>query len=797
MKSFLSKLFFVLIFLFCSIHLYVVLEPLLEPEMITGWDFLPQYYLVHNMQTLLQGGGITGYDLNWFAGYPAFSYYGPLSYMAVTGVAELLPDSGDSVQKGVYAFNLVVFALPFCSLCLALLQARFVFGRGYGSATAFLSLIVLLFAGMSHVAPVSIYTTLLHGHFASFFAFVLLQALSIAFSLQYKHHGYFSRLLSILLTSAIILTHILTALFVAIWLFGIVLFGRSRGRKEALITGGVAMFVTAFWWFPLLQTLWLTSGKAITTPLHDPVLSFLPQFFTLKDCFQYFSLESLIGIPFAGILFAISLVVGLVSLLRKQEYLFPLSFLGLLLLLPRGILTVAFSIPVHSYRFIFPLFAFALPIAGVGLVVMTNTLFQLHRGTLVIRTGLYFLLFLIAFQISVSLFGVRTQEMTAMRRLYLKASAACGGVEGVAPLEKFSDTRRYSDFKEMVDYISYYRPTGRVAVEINPHETSHLGTPHAFTTILPMMHQIPVVPGLLAESSLSASFLIPTISYGSSSLLWGRSSLYDRAAGLNPFANSQFEVQDMMKRLSVYGIQYVVTTSPQYKNALSRLSAENSQLEKAPTAITTKLRFEAGPYALFELSQFAKHAYHSTYRPFLYVERGGPDFRTFAEEWFKEETLFSYPVLYTPERFSDLPKGIQDQIGGFIFSYQENWISVTDAEYEEFQKIGKPVILLNRKDRRAAEAEDTPDLHFISYFDKNTTEDTNGGLIELRGILRSYSDGEPVWQVTHEDEALRQPGVGTLITDSYHPSWQTYRYRREMMLATPSFIYLPPEQPQG
>ena len=78
---------------------------------------------------------------------------------------------------------------------------------------------------------------------------------------------------------------------------------------------------------------------------------------------------------------------------------------------------------------------------------------------------------------------------------------------------------------EMLDYIGGLDLAGRVAVEIRPENQSKLGTPHFFATFLPLKYDVPVVPGLLAESALSSSFIMPSLVRVTDSIAWGNVSL--------------------------------------------------------------------------------------------------------------------------------------------------------------------------------------------------------------------------------------------------------------------------------
>lgn len=103
----------------CLILLFIVLEPLLSSRVTAGWDITPHYYLAHSMAELLRAGHVSGYDTLWFAGYPSFTLYQPLTYL-LAALPNFLSDGQTSVGLGfnillVFAPFFLLFSLWFCT----------------------------------------------------------------------------------------------------------------------------------------------------------------------------------------------------------------------------------------------------------------------------------------------------------------------------------------------------------------------------------------------------------------------------------------------------------------------------------------------------------------------------------------------------------------------------------------------------------------------------------------------------------------------------------------------------------
>src|SRR5262249_9699045 len=120
-----------LFFAFAAIVLGWHLSSLLSPRLRAGWDVVPHFYLLEFMLNLLRDGRAHGYDLNWFAGYSAFTLYPPLFYI-LSAIPTLL--SGGAISLSL-AYNLMQLLLPCLLLGSLYLAGRSFFGREAGSAT--------------------------------------------------------------------------------------------------------------------------------------------------------------------------------------------------------------------------------------------------------------------------------------------------------------------------------------------------------------------------------------------------------------------------------------------------------------------------------------------------------------------------------------------------------------------------------------------------------------------------------------------------------------------------------------
>ena len=111
-----------------AIPILLVLRAFFSTDMVSGWDMEPQYHLVELMVGDLREGRITGYDRAWFAGYPAFTFYGPFTYILAAAPSLLSAD----IFPPAFGLHIIIIALPFLYLWALRFTTKTFFGSRAG-----------------------------------------------------------------------------------------------------------------------------------------------------------------------------------------------------------------------------------------------------------------------------------------------------------------------------------------------------------------------------------------------------------------------------------------------------------------------------------------------------------------------------------------------------------------------------------------------------------------------------------------------------------------------------------------
>ncbi len=156
--------------LICGASIFWVLFPVLTEKYLSGWDLTSHFYLTNNMLEFLKDFRITGYDAQWFGGYPVFTFYGPLPYILIV-LPTLLSFGVISLNL---SFNFFLFLLPFLFLFSVFYTSRIWFGNKIGPYSLLFG-IFFLFAEKEHAHfGLGINAEIYLGLFASIFAITLM-----------------------------------------------------------------------------------------------------------------------------------------------------------------------------------------------------------------------------------------------------------------------------------------------------------------------------------------------------------------------------------------------------------------------------------------------------------------------------------------------------------------------------------------------------------------------------------------------------------------------------------------------
>lgn len=774
--------------LFSILIITSIMLPLLSGEMIGSWDLTPQYHLLDLMEGYLLQGRLSGYDPEWFAGFPAFTFYAPLSYIAIAifhwcflnPIAFMI--NGGSIPSFA-ALNIAIFCLPFIFLIALSAATRKIYGPGKSVYAILTGLIFLTAPGSPHLAPISLYSSLLHGHLAAFCGTILFVLILGSLERHKRSRSLSSLLLCSLLITALILTHTITTLFFAC-VFAVFIVCNLRHTKDALIITAISVSLSSFWWLPFIKNLWLTSGTAIGISIQDPLLTLLPNISRLTRCLFYPSLDSLAALPVPALVLATGIVVASISHTRRGRIFLPLTFLAILVLIPRNLLIHIIPIPAHYYRFIMPLFALMALLAAEGLAIIAERMRAIKVQPLRLTGTVVFGAVLASTAVSTSIqnYPINAPVPDLFHHLRFRAEAGCGGTTLPASPLPLPAYPAQPAAKKILRFISANPPLGRLAVESTEKDSIRLGSPHFFTSRIPDALHLPIVPGLLAESSASANFIIPTLAYRSESLLWAQATLYYIDPQNNPLGNPIFSIDDMLIRLAAYNVQYILAASDAYRNNLH--SASRDLLHEI---------FSSPPYTLFELKKFWPRIEGKIRTPFLFVDAGGLSFRDFTEEWFKRNDLLQRRVVFSKQRYDDLPEEDRDRFPGIIVSRHPS-DALSAEEHDSWLRTGKRIIYLNTT--APEHSLPTPEALFIPRFFRNYTAHPHPALFRIAAAMEeiapykdSYEQIIPLVDKPHR-LVFRSHFSNVYINYSYFPYWKSTDPQQVVYMASPSHMFV-------
>jgi len=362
--------------------------------------------------------------------------------------------------------------------------------------------------------------------------------------------------------------------------------------------------------------------------------------------------------------------------------------------------------------------------------------------------------------------------MTVLSISFIKYDVGKRGARPQDPVQSrfhfFVD--QYPDNKDALDLVKYLAGkelTGRVIEEKSVLNIDRLGTLHFFSSFLPLHARVQVLNGLLIESSVSAQFIQPPLFQRSEYFRWGRSSIAER---------EDFYMQDeesMIQRLKLYGVEYIISCSERFMNTLLNLKDPSVVLEK---------RF--GRFSLFKFDTVRPRFEEIHYKPYLFVNLGGMNFRDFSERWYIEPELFAYPVIYSNKKFSDLSREDQGQIGGLILSWPAHY-PITSEAIEPWIGYGKPIVIIDSVPHQQVTL--PAGISLVPDF---------GGRFRLRQLLDLISHSElneikpVVAKVDSEQLKSFQSAHGVVINYGYSPYWKSRNGAQEVYQVTPSMMFV-------
>jgi len=523
------------------------LSYLLTAEPVAGWDTAPHLYLTHLMSGYLLEGNLSGWDDNWYAGYPAFSLYPPLGYLVL-----LIPwIVSFGVIPVTLSFNLMLYVLPFILLVSAIYigEKRGSPILGFLAATGY-----LLIPGILGNFGNGLYGFLVIGNVHGLTGFILLLFLFD------ELFGKCRVLALTILSSILILTHLLSAVFfIAVYAIKLCFWSE---KKSLILAGILTLAITSFWTIPFLKLLPFSSGEMIGS-FKDPLFllfsdlspEHLRRYLLIFNKLNIW--EILSGLPW------VSLLVAVIFLSYIKRYGFnalALVFVFALILIPRNIFTEFTNTAIHYYRFGPMLWVFVILMA-----TRTNI-----KGWLLAPGIILILLF-------------RFDLITPTK---LDPHIPFPGTLSSASGKKVADN--------LVQYFKDNPPKGRVIEEVVSSNLSYFGSPHIFSTRLPLELGIKMGTGLLAESALcSEAFQAPLAALTMHEIWGGGGRWLNKSFMLQP---SSIQIQ----RLQFLGVSHVIVSSTRGKRIFSRFKEIKKVFNSSAIEVfeLPKREFFLAPYRL-------------------------------------------------------------------------------------------------------------------------------------------------------------------------------------------------------
>jgi len=617
-----------------------------------GHRFLYQLYL--NAENLPY------YEKSWFLGFPLFALYGPGAYAIIDFFAFFCPAGADAFDISIYCYPYVVL---------------FVFAYFVGAekkhtlacAAPIVGLLYLTVQGKVTSTGVGLHGLIAHGLMPAAWGFVLVLIFLGGLIRYFEHRNLSSLFVATLSLCLQLYVHFQSVFFCLVLLLFSLPFFAVKERIRLLVAVSLAVALA----FPFLRevvtALPYSSAEKIglTNQFADAVSGLLPGLLVeeLVQLGLYLKQRDFVTalglyLPLHAVLFAAFFLVGLFSVKDKTVRFVANPFIAGLLLLP-GFLVQFLPLSFHAYRFIQPLYAPWLYVACFGLAKLLeelsgeNKLRSQAKLLLVSVIGSLLLLSAISFQFSVN------PSFAAL---------------GLVPAERnfspqFQTYGKQSDERKLKTFFGSKGKQLRVAVESSANDFASYGSPHRVSTLLSDVPGVEVLPGLLAESSLSSPYAIEALAGGSRSLLWGR-TLRKR--------KERFSVLEGVERLRLLAVDYVVASSKRYKVALRSLGLPSV--------------FNAGELEVFKLQPDVASALATNFRPLLYIDRGGLPFKYFNDRWFVSNEALRYPVLHLVE---GTPTELErSQLGGFIVSSAESEVALKRF-LADFDNEGKPLLVIH------------------------------------------------------------------------------------------------------
>ncbi len=629
---------------------------ILQSKVLAGQDMAGHFYLFKRALLYLQQAQLSDYNIGWFAGYPEFSLTSIFPYLLPAGLYYI----GFGALSPELCFNAVVFLIPLLLLCSVGWSAASFFGARAGSYA-----ILLASLGLTSLAPLQrnslgISELLQAGHFTSYLALPFVVLFIGLLERTRKTLSFLAALLAGATLATLLcigIEHAIFALFALLlwWLVG----PRARFAPTFLILS-LATLLSVLAWLPLLTHLPYASEvtPAATGSVSDTVLSFFPDLqqknfenikgltsITLdtqgsaseraKSAVIQIS-DKLSGVPFYGALLLIGTIGGLIIILKQGRAELFLPFLVPIFFLSRKFGVTIPEVPWHYAYYVQPLLALQLLLVAAALVQLSKRKLPRFLISLLLLTSTAYSLYI---------------SYDPHRPANLEQSARASHHFF---LEQYPD---YPSAMKLVDYLRS-KPAGtRVVEESASEDMDTVGTLHFFAGMLSNSPEknyeaqaIEVLNGMGVRDSPTGYFIDQILSTIPSHAIQNRTTL-----SLQQVRADQKDLL-LVRQLELFGADYFVVSNAELSQKLQSIGIP---LENAGTF---------GKFSLFKLTPKLPKIFESDFKPFLFIDEGGPTFRAFTEQWLLAPELFDSPVFYSVKGPEKLKASEISRLRGVIVS---------------------------------------------------------------------------------------------------------------------------------
>ena len=745
----------------------------------SGWDTFGHYFAFLKGLELLKQGQLRGYILAWFGGMPLFYFYPPLYFWLMSLVALIFVKlSPVLIFKALIFLSLVLVPISFHFFVRSFLPKKKIhFLVSLALALAYLFYQPLAYGsigvGLASTFPAGLLADTLAINFVLFFLghFKLWLENTNTRILRNKH-----AYLSFLFGTLIIYTHTLSTIFAAFFALLILIFYfQKKNITKALLLLGSLILSGAYIIYPLVAYLKFSSGwhVGINSYFSDPLLPLLnfDPSNLLRANFLYFN--------WLWLFIFIFFLIGLIKLIKKQDWLLPMLFLVSFIIIPRDYLTAIFpTLPIHYYRIMPLIFFIYLSISAVGLQEINIYLNKRYQNRALNYSLAFILIALLTIQIyNFSFLNSPTNIKPRLNSNYL------------LPIQyhnNFSSYDQSAPAQKILQYFKNKQIKSRVATTIDRRLAMiHLGSAQYFDDFLPL-NSTPSAFGLYAESAYQLPFIEPPLT-----VLDNDATIYGRVIPLMLDKNYMSQsIPQIIRDLGLFNIKYIITAGPQSKKIITK--------DDSP-AIALKIQGNLKQFAVYYLNNHSRNYISSPqYLPALYIDQDRQlSFRDFALGWYKLNNILNFPVIFDGRKIKNINKNNLKQISFIIvhanklspqdikslLSLHKKILILTTTKYQgyplpkQFQVIEnfRPDVAYY-KHSYLMKANYKALFQLDNIFVKNEYSAINKLAIKQRKLKAQQ------WQ----DEKISFTAQGPIIINaSYFPDWHSLNPQQEVYQVTP------------